>query len=188
MTPWIGVSLVESDLTASYSSCQYFFVIFFLRFQDGERRNRQRHKSASHVDAVVDSTLNGNVAESTKLMLRRARTASSSSAANPETKKHLRVALEKIKLDKKSLVAAYSDESDDEDDEVPTTPRKSRRKSSAASTALSPHSRKRRSELDKLLEAGSSSFHFETARETATRLNGNELGPIHIDVDESSNR
>ena len=85
-------------------------------------------------------------------------------------------------------MAAYSDESDDEDDEVPTTPRKSRRKSSAASTALSPHSRKRRSELDKLLEAGSSSFHFETARETATRLNGNELGPIHIDVDESSNR
>ena len=162
------------------SSCN--FSLRFL-FQDGERRNRQRHKSASHVDAVVDSTLNGN--DSTKLMLRRARTASSSSAANPETKKHLRVTVEKIKMEKKSLVAAYSDESDDE---VPTTPRKSLRKSSVASTALSPSSRKRRSELDKLLEAGSSSFHFETARETATRINGNELGPIHIEVDDSSDR
>ena len=38
-------------------------------------------------------------------------------------------------------------------------------------------SRKRRTELDKLLDAGSSSFHFETAKQTAERL-----GPIHIDV------
>ena len=41
--------------------------------------------------------------------------------------------------------------------------------------------KKRRSELDKLLEAGSSSFHFETARQTANRL-GQELGPIHVDT------
>ena len=40
-------------------------------------------------------------------------------------------------------------------------------------------SRKRRTELDKLLDAGSSSFHFETAKQTAERL-----GPIHIDVDD----
>ena len=163
--------------------------------QDGERRNRQRHKSASHVDAAVDLTLNGNIGvaeSSSKLMLRRARTASSSSAANHENKKHLRVSVEKIKMDKKSLVAMYSDdnesETENDDDDVPTTPRKSTRKSSLANTALSPSSRKRRSELDKLLEAGSSSFHFETARETATRLNGNELGPIHVDVDDSNNR
>ena len=39
--------------------------------------------------------------------------------------------------------------------------------------------RKRRTELDKLLDAGSSSFHFETAKQTAERL-----GPIHIDVNE----
>lgn len=41
------------------------------------------------------------------------------------------------------------------------------------------NSRKRRTELDKLLDAGSSSFHFETAKATAERL-----GPIHIDVDD----
>ena len=52
-------------------------------------------------------------------------------------------------------------------------------------SALSPTSRKRRSELDKLLEAGSSSFHFETAREATNRINGETLGPIHVDVDSS---
>jgi len=52
--------------------------------------------------------------------------------------------------------------------------------------ALSPSSRKRRSELDKLLEAGSSSFHFETAKEATSRMNGENLGPIHVDVDSSS--
>ena len=42
----------------------------------------------------------------------------------------------------------------------------------------SDYTRKRRTELDKLLDAGSSSFHFETAKQTAERL-----GPIHVDVD-----
>ena len=37
--------------------------------------------------------------------------------------------------------------------------------------------RGRRSELDKLLEAGSSSFHFETAKQTADRL-----GVLHVSV------
>ena len=98
----------------------------------------------------------------------------------------MRVAVDKIKSDNGKRTANSSDaeDYDDEDDEV--LMRKSTRKSSVASVALSPSSRKRRSELDKLLEAGSSSFHFETARETATRLNGNELGPIHVDVEDNS--
>jgi len=121
-------------------------------------------------------------------MLRRARTASSSSGAHlgSDGKKHLRVAVEKIKVEsgkRQTTATSSDDDNDDEDDEM--VPRKTTRKSSLASLALSPSSRKRRSELDKLLEAGSSSFHFETARETATRLNGNELGPIHVDVDDS---
>jgi hypothetical protein len=124
-------------------------------------------------------------------MLRRARTASSSSGTHlgSDGKKHLRVAVEKIKVEsgKRPTTVTSSDEedNDDEDEDNEVVPRKSNRKSSLASLALSPSSRKRRSELDKLLEAGSSSFHFETARETATRLNGNELGPIHVDVDDS---
>ncbi|XP_059084397.1 claspin-like [Tigriopus californicus] len=44
----------------------------------------------------------------------------------------------------------------------------------------SPSPKRRRTELDKLLEAGSSSFHFETARQASCRENG--LGPIHVDV------
>jgi hypothetical protein len=118
-------------------------------------------------------------------MLRRSRTASSSSG-NHADKKHLRVAVDKQKSEsgKRTTNSSDAEDYDDDDDEVLT--RKSTRKSSVASVALSPSSKKRRSELDKLLEAGSSSFHFETARETATRLNGNELGPIHVDVDNNS--
>lgn len=63
---------------------------------------------------------------------------------------------------------------------------RTRRASAKEAANLSP-SRKKRSELDKLLEAGSSSFHFETAKEATTRTVSNGLGPIHIDVSEHSN-
>jgi hypothetical protein len=80
------------------------------------------------------------------------------------------------------------DESDDIDADDDTTQRKSssRKLSSGSLSALSPTGRKRRSELDKLLEAGSSSFHFETAKEATTRINGVDLGPIHVDVEDKT--
>ena len=53
-----------------------------------------------------------------------------------------------------------------------------KRKRNESESAEIDSTRKRRTELDKLLDAGSSSFHFETAKQTAERL-----GPIHIDVD-----
>ena len=43
--------------------------------------------------------------------------------------------------------------------------------------------RKRRTELDKLFDACSSSFHFETAKAASERL-----GPIHIDVDDDDTK
>ena len=143
----------------------------FSRKQDGDRRHRQRHKSAGE--------LNGST---TDAKLRRARTASSSSgihlhANNNDTKRRPKRASEEDH---------DHDVDDNTEDDEPST-RKSTRKASVASVvALSPSSRKRRSELDKLLEAGSSSFHFETAREATTRINGENLGPIHVDVDSGS--
>ena len=49
------------------------------------------------------------------------------------------------------------------------------------SNSLSPVSKKRRSELDKLLEAGLSSFHCESAKQAADRL-----GPLKVDVSDGS--
>ena len=47
--------------------------------------------------------------------------------------------------------------------------RKKNKRNKPQPSAVSPSSKKRRSELDKLLEAGLSSFHCETAKEAADR-------------------
>ena len=54
---------------------------------------------------------------------------------------------------------------------------------SAETSTVSPSSKKRRSELDKLLEAGLSSFHCESARQAADRLG---LGPLKVDVSDNN--
>merc|ERR1712223_1713042 len=54
-----------------------------------------------------------------------------------------------------------------------------KRKRNESESGETDSTRKRRNELDKLIDAGTSSFHFETAKQTAERL-----GPIHIDVDD----
>jgi len=62
-------------------------------------------------------------------------------------------------------------------------------KLSKSSSYLSPSKRARRSELDKLLEAVDTSFHFETAAAAAKRLgvdNQSDLGPLEIDVSDSN--
>ena len=120
----------------------------------------------------------------------------------------LRVGLERLDVNKLSDV----DMSDSNETQQPAVRRNSRkttrpntRHSSSNTTAQESPSpkRRKRSELDKLLEAGSSSFHFETAREATNRegeenSNGgsssggsnsggnNLLGPIHIDVSETN--
>merc|ERR1719336_3545039 len=53
----------------------------------------------------------------------------------------------------------------------------------AAVTKISP--RKKRSELDKLLEAVDTSFHFETAAAERKRLNDSGLGPLEIDCSDT---
>lgn len=105
-----------------------------------------------------------------------------STASSPAADKALRVNLKK--MDASSLQAAMSGVSSG--DEAATSngggpPKRKTRKTSArgSTTQQSPLSpgRKRGSELEKLLEAGSSSFHFETARQTANRL-----GVLHVDT------
>ena len=58
---------------------------------------------------------------------------------------------------------------------------------SEPTSSPSPGKRSRRSELDKLLEAVDTSFHYETAAAAAKRLKGSEeLGPLEIDVSDSN--
>ena len=117
--------------------------------------------------------------------------------------KKLRVDLERLKVGKGGK-APSEDEGEDgdeeeeseEEEEVTTrSSRKSTRQSRSNSTkeaksrgqdSPSPR-RKKRTELHKLLDAGSSSFHFETAaqekaRESSEKGMTNGLGPIHVDV------
>jgi len=59
----------------------------------------------------------------------------------------------------------------------------SKSRASSPVTKISP--RKKRSELDKLLEAVDTSFHFETAAAERKRLNDSGLGPLEIDCSDT---
>jgi len=64
---------------------------------------------------------------------------------------------------------------------------RSRTRGGEPASSPSPSKRSRRSELDKLLEAVDTSFHYETAAAAAKRIGGSaELGPLEIDVSDSN--
>ena len=96
-----------------------------------------------------------------------------------------------IKQENSEIEASSSDETatDNDRSQRKKLRSRSRQRSSAENTdkaasntnSLSPVSKKRRSELDKLLEAGLSSFHCETAKQAADRL-----GPLKVDVSDGS--
>ena len=104
---------------------------------------------------------------------------------------------------------SVSDQEEEEEGKTrrPRNKTASKKREEDPSPSPSPRRRGKRSELDKLLEAGSSSFHFETAKEAKRRSGGNDddsseeseehseeeeengrksLGPIHVDVSEGS--
>lgn len=58
-------------------------------------------------------------------------------------------------------------------------------RSRASSPLSKPSPRKKRSELDKLLEAVDTSFHFETAAAERKRLSDSGLGPLEIDCSDT---
>ena len=66
----------------------------------------------------------------------------------------------------------------------PATTARPTRSNTKQTQHQSPSPKRRRTELDKLLDAGCSSFHFETAKEF--HKNNAALGPIHIDVSEDA--
>ena len=73
----------------------------------------------------------------------------------------------------------------------PATTSRPTRRNAKQTQQQSPSPKRRRTELDKLLDAGCSSFHFETAKEfqknnTPPKNNAATLGPIHIDVSEDA--
>jgi len=90
---------------------------------------------------------------------------------------------------KRSKIALKCAESSDDESASEGSVTKSTRSRSTAELAASPSpgKRSRRSELDKLLEAVDTSFHFETAAAAAKRMSGSqELGPLEIDVSDSN--
>jgi antitoxin component of MazEF toxin-antitoxin module len=123
---------------------------------------------------------------------RRIRANSSSSSNNHNhgefvsSNKKLRVEVIKLKTESDSDKAAFSGNSADENESSAENrpQRKILRSRRSTGNNKSPD-RKRRSELDKLLEAGSSSFHFETARAAANRT-GDSLGPLQVDVSDNN--
>jgi len=85
-----------------------------------------------------------------------------------------------------ATVSKLLESSDDESEGSYTKSTRSRSHQDSISSP-SPGKRARRSELDKLLEAVDTSFHFETAAAAAKRLGGpSDLGPLEIDVSDSN--
>lgn len=101
---------------------------------------------------------------------------SGSEAESAVSKKH--------KTPRKRAVRA-SDSSDDESETEKKSTRS--RRSRVDLSSPSPGKKSRRSELDKLLEAVDTSFHFETAAAAAKRMSGSpNLGPLEINVSDSN--
>ena len=71
--------------------------------------------------------------------------------------------------------------SDERNEEDQLRPQRKKLRSRSNFDNVSPASKKRRSELDKLLDAGLSSFHCETAKQAAARL-----GPLQVDVSDNN--
>jgi len=75
-------------------------------------------------------------------------------------------------------------ESDAESDEEQSKPGKNVKKK-GKETPQKNKNKKKRSELDKLLEAVDTSFHFETAAAERKRMNDSGLGPLEIDCSDT---
>ena len=145
--------------------------------QDNEdKRQGPRHRSASHSEDHKSRSRHSSGASTTK---RRIRANSSSSNHHNEcfTTKKLRVEVTKLDLSKTEHFTSdlsSSDEQLTESAEAEEQQRSQRNKLRTRQNNVSPSSKKRRSELDKLLDAGLSSFHCETAKQAAARL-GNDF-------------
>ena len=172
-------------------------MLMVLYFQDTEEKPPRRHRTtSSHSDfenTTRDRSRHSSGASTTK---RRIRANSSSSNHHSEcinATKKLRVEVTKvddmIKTENSELEASSSDEITGENAERSQRKKLRSRRSAdtnssektPTSNSLSPVSKKRRSELDKLLEAGLSSFHCESAKQAADRL-----GPLKVDVSDGS--
>eukprot|EP00095_Tigriopus_kingsejongensis_P006037 maker-scaffold889_size84747-snap-gene-0.26 protein:Tk06037 transcript:maker-scaffold889_size84747-snap-gene-0.26-mRNA-1 annotation:"PREDICTED: uncharacterized protein LOC103314234" len=146
-------------------------------------QTKQRHKSASETQNGRHRRTRLHSSPGSNGMKDSTETKSVSSSSST-SRRQLRVDVERLHVDE-----VLKDESEDEGEEAhpPLRSRKSKRQAAAVAAQQmsdrgqdSPSPKRRRTELDKLLEAGSSSFHFETARQACSRENG--LGPIHVDV------
>lgn len=141
----------------------------FLQFlQDHEgKRSRTTSQSDPLEVSKSDRSRHSSGASTTKRRIR----ANSSSSTNHDiiATKKLRVEVTKLEDEMGSDNSLSGD-----DDEI------SQRKK-LRSSAVSPSSKKRRSELDKLLDAGLSSFHCESAKQAAARL-----GPLKVEVSDSN--
>ena len=139
--------------------------------QDNEdKRQGPRHRSASHSEDHKSRSRHSSGASTTK---RRIRANSSSSNHHNEcfTTKKLRVEVTKLDLSKTEHFTSDLSSSDEQLTEAAEEQQRSQRnKLRTRQNNVSPSSKKRRSELDKLLEAGLSSFHCETAKQAADRL------------------
>merc|ERR1712083_1263668 len=127
---------------------------------------------------------NNSGASTTKKRIRANSSSSNHGYGEFFTTKKLRVEVTKLEELTDHSVDAFSSA----DETCPNSESRTRKKlrttrSKVAESAVSPPERKRsyRSELDKLLEAGLSSFHCETARQAADRL-----GPLKVDVSDNS--
>ncbi len=113
---------------------------------------------------------------------RRQRIRANSSSSNHDlfstTTKKLRVEVTKLEVNT-DLSSEQDSDSDTQDRSQPRV--KKQRSLRSNCNLMSPNTKKRRSELQKLLEAGLSSFHCETAKQAADRL-----GPLKVDVSEDA--
>merc|ERR1712223_145680 len=145
---------------------------------------RSRNASNSNLDHLEgDRSRHSSGASTTK---RRIRVNSSSSNYHGEciVTKKLRVEVTKLEeLSDHSLEEALSSADEACLNSESRKQRKKNKRNKPQPSAVSPSSKKRRSELDKLLEAGLSSFHCETAKQAADRLG---LGPLKVDVSDNN--
>ena len=172
--------------------------MFFQGFNGTALRKRQRHQSANDLSDTKDNNLRRRQRILSSNGVKDLKEEDEESLESSSNKRHLRVGVERIRLTRvRHVKDEVKEESETEIDEEPVTLRRSRtlrQKQNTRSGAhhddspsVSPKRKKPRSELDKLLEAGSSSFHFETAKQAENRKEDeNGLGPIHIDVSEHS--
>ena len=164
-----------------------FHLTIFLFFQDDVKRTTPRHRSGSQSDHDVIKSERSRSRHSSGASVSKRRIRANSSSSNHHNdgfSKKLRVEvtkLENLKASDLSTKETSDLSSSDELNEMADQRHQRKKLRSRQSDNVSPASKKRRSELDKLLEAGLSSFHCETAKQAADRL-----GPLQVDVSDNN--